>query len=330
MSDRSAIEWTDSSWNPIRGTKGMWTCTKVSPGCTHCYAERLNMSKRHGSGPGYVVGADTARLDERVLLDPIRWRQPRKIFVCSMTDLFGEWVTIEWLSQIFNVMASVTTECGKRHRHEEECWTGPPHTFIVLTKRAERMHRIISRELPEYVAERWPGDSTISLAMDVHWPLPNVWLGISAEDQQRADERIPWLLQTPAAVRFVSLEPLLGPVDLRNVLQIDRYLGKPDWIRSGWRPDIQWVIVGGESGGPPERALVGRTTSNHVWNRGKVEYMIKAEALKWVREIRDQCVAAGVPYFFKQFGGPTPKSGGRMLDGRTWDEFPQGHETKGG
>jgi len=284
MGDKSAIEWTDSTWNPIRGTKGMWTCTKVSPGCTHCYAERLNMSKRHGSGPAYVVGADTVRLDERVLLDPTRWRQPRKIFVCSMTDLFGEWVPDEWINQVWTVMGQA--------RH---------HTFQVLTKRPER--------IPDFQAAYRGGGF-----------LGNVWLGVSAEDQQRADERIPLLLQIPAAVRFLSLEPLLGPIDLRGCPSCGNfYRNGHDCETDNPTTPIDWVIVGGESGGSPERALVYQRPSDPMQ---PYRFCVRPQAEEWVRSIRDQCVAAGVPFFFKQWGGRTPKSGGRMLDGRTWDAFP--------
>jgi len=313
LGEKSSIEWTNASWTPIRGVKGKWSCIKVSPGCQFCYAERLN--QRFG-GPAYTVGADELHLDEKVLTEPLRWKRPRKIFVCSMTDLFEERVSIEWIARVFNVMACATVECGKRHRHEDECWTGPPHTFQILTKRAERMHGLIE-ELPNYVGEHWPGDAALSIAMDVHWPLPNVWLGVSAEDQQRADERIPLLLQTPAAVRFVSLEPLLGSIDLLAVPagEIPGYAG----LRL--RDKLHWVIVGGESGGPPERALVEKLY-HAGYDRSIAEWSSKPEALEWVRSIRDQSVAAGVPLFFKQWGGPTPKSGGRMLDGRTWDQYP--------
>jgi len=228
------------------------------------------------------------RLDQ-----PLRWKKPRRIFVNSMSDLFHEDIHRDFILQVFVTMVMA-----------------PQHTFQILTKRANRMQELLTHWLQPAL--------DISL-IDHTWPLPNVWLGISAEDQQRADERIPLLLNTPAAVRFVSLEPLLGAIDLLAVPAGS----VPGYAGLRLRDKLHWVIVGGESGGSPERALVGRTTSNHVWNRGKVEYIVKAEALKWVREIRDQCLAAKVPFFLKQWGGPTPKSGGRMLDGRTWDEMPK-------
>jgi len=307
MSDRSAIEWTDATWNPITGSSGRWHCTKVSPGCQFCYAERLNT--RFG-GPKYNVGADILRLDEKKLEIPLGWRTPRRIFVNSMTDLFHENAPIEWIARIWNVMASATVDCGKRHRHDDECWSGPMHTFQVLTKRAHRMREIVT-ELPNYVGNSLHGDSPISLALEMgDWPLPNVHLLVSAENQQYADERISHLLRTPAAVRGVSLEPLLGGINL--VPYIGSYGGHP-------LPRLDWVIVGGESGGPAERALVEVVNSGH----GIRPLELKPEAKAWVRSIRDQCQAAGVPFFFKQWGGPKPHSGGRLLDGHTWDEFPR-------
>lgn len=311
MGDRSAIEWCDASWNPIRGTKGMWTCTKVSPGCQFCYAERLNMSKRHGSGPAYVIGADTARLDEAILTQPLRWNRPRKIFPCSMTDLFGEHVHDLWIGRIFGTMS-------------EAYW----HTFQVLTKRAERLY-----EWSKAVMHYPKGDR--SQRPVPGWP-PNVILMVSAEDQQRLDERLPWLLRTNAALFGVSLEPLLGPIDATRYLRAECHrhseiVWERDWkthqrcqeCGQKWdRPGLGWAIVGGESGGPLERALVHHTGIAKSTGDWLYAWGPKPEALEWVRSLRDQCVAAGVALHFKQWGGPTAKSGGRLLDGRTWDEFP--------
>ena len=289
MGDKTAIEWTDSTWNPLRGTKGTWSCIKISTGCEFCYAQRLNV--RLG-GPEYKVGADTLRLDETILTQPLRWKRPRRIFVCSMTDLFEERVPDEWIGQIFGIMLT----------------TREQHTYQVLTKRAERLHGFIAK----YSSSGGP----------LHpWPLPNVWLGVSVENQARADERIPWLLKTPAAVRFLSVEPLVGPVDLEDWLEGFQPFN-PDLTRR--KSPISWVICGGESGGPPERALVEKDITK-IWYGGIHQgtfWYPKREALEWVRALRDQCVAAGVPFFHKQWGGPTSKSGGRLLDGRTWDEFP--------
>lgn len=232
MSDKSKIEWTDASWNPIRGTKGNWHCTKVSEGCRNCYAERMN---KRFFGLDYTVGADTMRLDEDRLGDPIRWKKPRRIFVCSMTDLFHERVCRGWIWCLAKVMA--------------EC---PQHTFQILTKRPARALETWS--LREYLP-----------------PLPNVWFGVSVEDQETADARIPILLEIPAAVRFVSYEPALGPVDL------DGCDADPD------SPYIDWVIAGGESG-PAARPADPQ----------------------WFRDVRDDCRRAGVPFFMKQMARREP------------------------
>jgi len=302
MGDKTEIQWADSTWNPVTG------CTKISTGCKFCYAERI--TERWGQDFSKII-LHPDRLDQ-----PLRWKKPRRIFVNSMSDMFHEEIQSGFIDRIFAVMAADNS-----------------HTYQILTKRADRMFRYLSehdgvRHIALAQSMAWNGTWPKNLKVQIVWPLPNVHLGVSCEDQQRADERIPWLLKTPAAVRFLSLEPLLGPIDIRECLQIDRYLGKPDWIRSGWRPDIDWVIVGGESGGPPERALVEREWYAGPDDLTHSRWTPKAEALKWVREIRDQCVAAGVSFFHKQFGGPTPKSGGRLLDGRTWDEFPQHHDTE--
>ncbi len=313
MSDNSKIEWTDSTWNPIRGVRGKWHCTKVSAGCEHCYAERMNV--RFG-GPKYRVGADTLRLDKEVLQQPLRWTKPRMAFVCSMTDLFQEDIPDEWIDQVMEVI-----------------WSCPQHTFQVLTKRAER--------LPEYF-EQWQ-----SIAWkNGHWDtvpqiLDNLWLGVSVENQEAADERIHYLIQTPAAVRFLSCEPLLGPIclDSPNDGWLTEFMDEEMRSMSPAKPPlIHWVIVGGESG-PKARPM-------HP---------------DWARSIRDQCQDVGVAFHFKQWGAWLPtetwmnkprvwahsdgkiysdrhvamsdvgwsslrkvgkKAAGRLLDGRTWDEFP--------
>jgi protein gp37 len=341
---KTSIEWTDASWNPIVG------CTEVSPGCANCYAARLAATRLSGV-PAYKDLAilnrvhkegkihpmprwlgNVAFLPER-LEEPLGWRKPRRIFVCDMGDLFHENVKIEWIANIFNIMASATVDCGNRHKHTEECWTGPSHTYQVLTKRPERMLRIVKDELLEYASDRMPGDSALSLALEVGWPLPNVWLGVSVENQHFAVERIPALLSTPAAVRFISAEPLLGPVDL---LQADpRSHALCGYYNSETKKDrpvglLNWVIAGGESG-PHARPM-------HP---------------EWARSLRDQCQAGSVPFFFKQWGEFAPigfaghlhaeasrtfagvnmgdqmmlrygkKLSGRLLDGREWNEFPE-------
>jgi protein gp37 len=234
MAQATAIEWTEATWNPVRG------CTKVSPGCKHCYAQTFAERWRGIPGHPYEQGFDLRLVPEK-LEEPLSWTRPRRIFVNSMSDLFHERVPEDFIRRVFEVM-------------EEASW----HTFQILTKRSARV-----REL----APRLP------------WPL-NVWQGVSVENA-RYTVRIDDLQQVPAAVRFLSVEPLLGPI--------------PSLPLDG----ISWVIVGGESG-PKHRALDPA----------------------WVREIRDQCVAARVPFFFKQWGGRTSKAGGRVLDGKKWDQMP--------
>ncbi len=243
MADKSAIEWTDSTWNPVTG------CTKISPGCAHCYAETITLRFKRG-GP-FLPGKTTIRLHPDRLNDPGKWRSPRMVFVNSMSDLFHEEIPFEFVHDVFLSMQEHSS-----------------HTYQILTKRPGRML--------DYV--RWTGDAT--------WP-DHVWAGTSVENQYWADRRIPVLTQVPAAVRFLSVEPLLKSVDLK------RFLG-----------DIQWVIVGGESG--------------H-----------KARPMKpeWARHVRDDCAEADVPFFFKQWGGRTSKAGGRKLDGRAWDGMPYDETT---
>jgi protein gp37 len=278
MSTATSIEWTETTWNPTTG------CDRISPGCDHCYA--LTLAKRlkamgqpkyqsdgdpRTSGPGFGVA-----LHPQALLEPLRWRKARHVFVDSMADLLHAKVQVDYLAQVWAVMALT-----------------PQHTYQVLTKRPERYWHVLDspcrcggghtpgvdfRRLVEGHARRLAPGRDIDLVVD--WPLANVWLGTSIESDHyvgRADA----LRAAPAAVRFLSLEPLLGPL--------------PSLDLSG----IDWVIVGGESG-PGFRPL----------------------DLDWVREIRDRCLQRNVALFLKQIGGRTPKAGGRLLDGRTWDQFP--------
>ncbi len=244
MGDRSAIEWTGATWNPVTG------CDRVSPGCDHCYAltlaarlKAMGQAKyqRDGdprtSGPGFGVTMHPAELEL-----PMRWRSPRVIFVNSMSDLFHPKVTAAFVAEVFAVMAAT-----------------PQHTYQVLTKRPKRARQLLRGSTP----------------------LPNVWLGVSVESDEQVG-RVAVLRDVSAAVRFLSCEPLLGPLPSLDLAGID------------------WVIVGGESGPTPRP--------------------IRQE---WVTAIRDRCQAAGVPFFFKQWGGRTPKAGGRTLDGRTYDEMPE-------
>ena len=310
MADRSLIEWTDATWNIITG------CTRVSRGCENCYAERLAATRlrNHPSRAGLTDANGRwngeVRFNPQWLDWPLRAQRPRRIFVAAHGDLFHENVPDEWIDSIFAVMAL----SGR-------------HVFQVLTKRPERM-----REYMHVGEGRMAGAIMGWLAAGpaapvpisprrrcdllriadagrpwFDWPLPNVWPGVSAEDQPTADERTRYLLETLAAARWLSLEPLLGPIDLRRLA--------PQWLRptkvdalAGTRyyadsrvqgTALDWVVVGGESG-PRARPM---------------------EAA-WARSLRDQCLCAGVPFFFKQWGGKSAKSGGRLLDGRTWDEMP--------
>ena len=239
MSDASSIEWTDATWNPVRG------CKKVSAGCKHCYAETFAERWRGIPGHPYEQGFDLRLVPEK-LDEPLRWRRSRRVFVNSMSDLFQDEIPDEFIVSVFETM---------RRAH----W----HSFQLLTKRASRMREIVSR-LPE------------PLRM-----LPNVWLGVSVENRKHGLPRVEQLRRTPAAVRFLSVEPLieeLGRLDLEG---------------------LHWVIVGGESG-PGARPMDPA----------------------WARSVRDQCLAARVPFFFKQWGGVRKSEAGRLLDGETHDGFP--------
>jgi len=292
MGDRSKIEWTESTWNPVTG------CTPVSAGCANCYAKREHdrRHKAHLAGkkmaPQYAEPFEKVQLHPDRLDQPLRWRKPRRIFVCSGSDLFHEDVPIEFLAEIFDRMACATLSCGKRHEHEDECWTGDPHTFILLTKRPERMRWALTEGILNYAGKHWAGDSPLCVAAEVGaWPLPNVHVGVSVEDQATADERIPLLLATPAAVRFVSYEPALGPLDLQETLGLVRNanIGWTPWTtyQKARRGELlDGVICGGESG-PNARPM-------HP---------------DWARSVRDQCAAAGVSFFFKQWGAWLPGEG---------------------
>jgi protein gp37 len=284
------IEWADRVWNPVTG------CTKVSEGCRHCYAERIA-----GRFWGERKFSDV-QCDEVKLNDPLHWRKPSRIFVNSMSDLFHPDVPDGFIFGAFMRMAH--DKCQK-------------HTFMILTKRPERMQKWISKN--------WMTDFYDKYHEDL--ALPNVWLGVSVEDQKTADERIPLLLKTPAAVRFVSIEPMLGPVDLQYIngaLASWYQNGSIDVVNKG---HLDWVICGGESG-PGSRPM-------HP---------------DWVRSIRDNCHEAGIPFFFKQWGEWWPgeigrlydvdtnnttgwtdgqssyrigrKEAGRLLDGVEWNEYP--------
>ena len=283
MALNTGIEWTQASWNPVTG------CDRVSPGCDRCYA--LTLAKRlkamgnpryqadgnaKTSGPGFGV-----TLHHDKLTEPLGWRRPRLVFVNSMSDLFHAQVPAEFIALVFATMLRASE-----------------HTFKILTKRPRRMRDLLAREaFKTQVADHYQRQAHIQRMQDDElWPPRNVWLGVSIENQEWADRRIPLLREAPAAVRFLSCEPLLGPINLAPHLDVD---GSARGDHTPVTPKIDWVIVGGESGAEARRMLP-----------------------EWARKLRDQCVAAGVPYFLKQWGGRTPKSGGRELDGRTWDEMP--------
>lgn len=247
MASDSAIEWTNSTWNPVTG------CTKVSPGCDHCYAETFAERFRGVPGHPFERGFDLTLRPDR-LQQPHAWNKPRLVFVNSMSDLFHADVPDEFIMQVFDNM-------GAAERH----------TFQVLTKRPERMRRLLRAYY------RNVGNTFTAFG----GPHKNVWVGVSIESADYA-WRADMLRETPAAVRFLSLEPLLGHI--------------PAIILRG----MDWVIVGGESG-PGARAMLSQ----------------------WARDIRDDCVAMGIPFFFKQWGGVRKKRHGRILDGRTWDEMPE-------
>jgi protein gp37 len=253
MGLQSGIEWTDATWNPTTG------CRRVSEGCDHCYAATLaRRLKAMGNpryqtdgpdGPGFGLTLHWDKLEE-----PRSWRRPRRVFVNSMSDLFHPAIPQTFLGRAFAVMA--------------DC---PQHRFQILTKRPAHMTKVVPR-----------------LVAQLDQIPSNIWLGTSVETTAYRT-RIDQLCATPAAVRFLSLEPLLGPLPGLDLGGID------------------WVIVGGESG-PEHRPI----------------------EVAWVRDLRDQCLAAGVAFFFKQWGGRSPKAGGRLLDGRTWDQFPDTTPTSSG
>lgn len=260
---KSKIEWTDAVWNPTTG------CSKVSAGCANCYAEREwhrlagNPKTTYYGRKFNEVACHPERLDQ-----PLQWKRPRKIFVNSMSDLFHEDVPDGFIDKVFAVMSDAAQ-----------------HTFMILTKRPDRMMKYLSPDNPRYTAKEiyyLTKKVAGKFDCDLHWPLPNVWLGVSVENQAAADERIPLLLQTRARMRFISVEPLLGPVDLSPWLGISRYEEGAAWARDTGA-DLDWVITGGESG-PGARPM-------HPY---------------WVQSLRDQCQTAGVPYFFKQWGAWEP------------------------
>lgn len=373
MAETSKIEWTDATWNPVTG------CSVVSPGCTNCYAMHLagTRLRTHPSRKGLTrevngnhVWTGEVRLNAQWLEQPLSWRRPRMVFVCAHGDLFHEDVPDGWIAYVWSIMMQcpqhtfqVLTKRADRMRAWVAKWndlTGDDDPMDFKNARGpgavRRAHpsgrgqlfadyldvmlKLAGGKIPDGAA--WPTFDWMQGWK--YWPsvAPNIWLGVSAEDQRRADARIPDLLATPAAVRFVSVEPLLGPMDLTRIRTPDgnqisalRHVERPvvtsvqlhgravDPSRATvefGRPSLSWVIVGGESG-PSARPM-------HP---------------DWARSIRDQCTAAGVAFFFKQWGEWAPDAldcdddphlvkigksrSGRMLDGREWSEMPGSRQT---
>lgn len=322
MGQKTRIEWADSTWNPVTG------CTKVSSGCDHCYAETI--ARRFAGTSAYPRGfALTLRPDR--LPQPLRWQRPRRVFVNSMSDVFHADIPTDYIARMVAVMALADRHdfliLTKRHARLRSVFTSPVFHIAVL----DAVYRIAHGDDPDvhlsapqrtaYLARH--DDAVSGFTSSVFpWPLPNVWLGVSAEDQATADMRIPALLATPAARRFVSCEPLLGPVTLTSHLTGCTCAPADDGEAGGAElrgpvvsgcpahDGLHWLIAGGESG-PAARPMQPR----------------------WVRGLRDECVAADVPFFFKQWGewGPVgdgqmfrmnKRLSGRRLDGRTWDQRP--------
>lgn len=290
------IEWTDKTWNPIIG------CSKLSAGCQNCYAVTMaNRLAHNPSTPQYAgltrsatTWAGVTRLVDGVLADPLKWRKPQHVFVGSMTDLFHDATPFTWIDRIFAMMAMC-----------------PQHTFQLLTKRPERMLA--------YFNARTEGDPWAEAADEIadlagiedhpfvlepkHIPLSNVWLGVTVENQEAASTRIPLLLETPADVRFISAEPLLDGINLEHIINGEHRINALTGERYEWHggvfnrhtgPRLDQVIVGAETG-PKKRPM--------------------NPAL--ARNIRDQCVSAGVAFFFKK-----DSEGNREIDGRLWEQFP--------
>ena len=262
------IEWCvnpdgsqGETWNPIA-----MRCTRVSEGCGGknkkggCWHQHF--ADRHAINPAFPSEARTAYaggapwLNPAALVKPLSWHKPRMIAVQLMGDLFHESIHLSYIADVFSIMASRTAACGKNHKHMDECWTGDFHTFLILTKRVERMKKVLGGELQNFIADKRAGSLLDEAGT---WPLPNVWLGVSTENQQRWNERVPVLLSIPAAKHFVSVEPCLSQIDI-----------------NGYYNGLDWVICGKENG-PGARPFNG----------------------DWARILFDQCLSAGIPFFYK-------------------------------
>lgn len=287
---KTKIEWADAVWNPVTG------CTKVSEGCRNCYAER--MAKRLAGRYGYPVKEPfKATMHENRLDEPLKWRKPKRIFLCSMGDLFHSEITDAFIYQTLAIMTLARQ-----------------HTFMILTKRPNRMFNIFNNLLADKEIKLWQEQIYYQYGycpQDFEWPLKNLWLGISIENQKAADERLPLFLQTPAKLHFISCEPLLASIDLyfENSIFINNqqnYIGDL----------INWVIAGGENR-PGKRVLYPAN----------------------IRWLRDQCLDMGIPFFFKGWGASywefdqsgrpymnwkfNKNQSNRILDGKEWQEYPR-------
>jgi protein gp37 len=338
MAQQTKIEWCDATWNPTSG------CTPISDGCRNCWAKRMAHRQRGRNGypadDPFRVTFHHERIDQ-----PLRWKKPRRIAVSLMGDLFHDDVPFEWIDKVFAVINAAWVQMPI----PQDVMTAKPwHTFLILTKRPERMCKYMLSRSPRFNAESHPiikagrgkngclrghGLDVMNAGACVAWPPSNAWLGVSIENQQTADERIPWLLKCPAAVRFVSAEPLLGQISFKTIggIELTKYEGGgrlgQDVLDQKYQ-HIDWVIAGGESGSGARPCHPD-----------------------WIRSLRDQCNAVDVPFFFKQWGEwtpnaePTPhiryqlvessaggravtmhrvgkKNAGRLFDGREWNEMP--------
>lgn len=259
------IEWTEETWNPIIG------CSKVSAGCKNCYAETMAKRIKAMGNPHYaeVIGDNgkwngVLHFVGDTATKILRTKKPKTYFVNSMSDLFHENVPIEQQDKIFEIMSKT-----------------PWNTYQILTKRAKLMF------------------DRVSILVDKYGVLPNVWLGVSTEDQTALETRAYWLIRTPATIRFLSCEPLLSRISLNLIDGIFYDAGMPFEWQKLEKPGVDWVIVGGESG-PNSRPIKP----------------------SWVKSIRDECINSNTPFFFKQWGGKNKKAAGNLLDGQTWNQYP--------
>lgn len=365
MSGNTKITWADKTWNPVTG------CTKISPGCANCYAER--MSKRFGKKWG--LPADNpfkvTNRDDKTFLQPLRWKKPSKIFVCSMGDLFHSDVNVRWIDGIFAIMGLTYDHTGKMVKHKdsdgESAIHKQRHTYLILTKRPERMAEYVNGlvnstwedlrkrfytfsmaacDLKYQAAYMNHMNASMVVATWIKAGMPGLGLGVTAENQEQADKRIPILLQIPAEKRFVSVEPMLSHIKLRGYLMHGK---DPGQCLCGHGhgfdrcPNYGGVAKECHVPGCECRELKRKNFAiHHVICGGESGPGARPMHPEWVRNLRDQCQAAGVPFLFKQWGSASitgsalpgnqwhdagycfkDKKGGRLLDGVLWDQYPE-------